>query len=149
MGLLTTLSLAQVSSEFSTPDIRRVGMRLACLCGSCKNSVGDCPMLACHYSLPAREKIRDMEARGMNDDAIVAEFVKTEGKRSLVTPPAEGFNILAWWTPPAAVAFGLVLIFWFIRRTKRHADAHLQEIDPKVLDRYRDAIDKDIAGLDG
>ncbi|MEZ5356109.1 MAG: cytochrome c-type biogenesis protein CcmH [Bryobacteraceae bacterium] len=114
-GLLAALSLAQVSSDGMTPDIRRVGSRLACLCGACKNSVGDCPMLGCHYSKPARDKIRDMQAKGMSDDAIVADFVKQEGLRALVVPPSEGFFNLAWWMPPVMVGFGLVFVLAYIR----------------------------------
>jgi len=146
--LLGVLSLAQVSSELITDEIRRVGARLACLCGSCKNSVGDCAMLACHYSKPAREKIRDMQARGMTDDAIVAEFVKTEGKRALVVPPGEGFSGLAWWMPPAVVGMGLAFIYWWIRRMRAPRPSPAPELDPAVLARYRDSIEKDLAKLE-
>lgn len=144
--LLATLSLAQVSSELLTPEIRRVGFRLACLCGSCKNSVGDCAMLECHYSKPARERIRDMQARGMSDDAIVDDFVKREGKRALVVPPAEGIYNLAWWMPPLMVGLGLALIYWYIERTRK--PAKVEEVDAKVLERYKDSIEKDLAKLD-
>ena len=103
-------------------------------------------MLACHYSMPAREKIRDMQAQGLSDDAIVAGFVKKEGKRALVVPPAEGFSGLAWWMPPVMIGFGLALIYWFIKRQRSPAAA--PEIDQKVLDRYKDSIDKDLAQLE-
>ncbi len=145
--MLGALSLAQVSSEFVTPDIRRVGTRLACLCGSCKNSVGDCPMLACHYSNPAREKINQMQSTGKPDEAIVASFVKQEGIRALVTPPSEGFNVLAWWMIPIMVGLGLALIWWFIARMRKPGPP-LPEIDPKLLARYQASIEKDLAKLD-
>ncbi|MBK5294149.1 MAG: cytochrome c-type biogenesis protein CcmH [Acidobacteriia bacterium] len=145
--MLAALSLAQISSEFITPEIRRVGSRLACLCGSCKNSVGDCAMLACHYSGPAREKIHQEQSAGKSDDAIVAAFVGKEGIRALVTPPAQGFNILAWWMTPIMVGLGLALIWWFVVRMRKPA-APLPEIDPKLLARYQDSIEKDLAKLD-
>lgn len=148
--LLASLCFAQVSSELITPEIRRVGSRLACLCGSCKNSVGDCAMLACHYSKPAREKIRDMQAAGKNDDEIVAAFVSQEGKRALVVPPAEGFSNLAWWMPPFMVGLGLALIYWFVRRMSGASApvASLPQVDQKILDRYKESIEKDLAKLD-
>jgi len=145
--LLAAGLLAQVSSELVTPEIRRVGGRLACLCKSCKNSVGDCAMLACHYSKPAREQIRDMQAKGATDDAIVNEFVKKEGKQALVVPPNEGFSGLAWWMPPLMTGFGLALIYWFIRRMHKPSPA-LKEVDARVLDKYKDSIEKDLARLD-
>jgi cytochrome c-type biogenesis protein CcmH len=144
--LVAGLSLAQVSSELMTPEVKRVGMRLACLCGSCKNAVGDCPMLECHYSKPARETIRNSQGTGMGDDQIVANFVKQEGKRALVVPPAEGFSGLTWWIPPVMVGFGLAGVYWFIRRAHR-PDAS-PEVDAVVMDRYKDSIEKDLAKLD-
>jgi cytochrome c-type biogenesis protein CcmH len=146
-GLLAALSLAQVSSEYVTPEIRRVGVKLACLCGSCKNSVGDCPMLACHYSNPAREKIQKMQAEGKSDQAIIDSFVKDEGIRALVVPPAEGFNLLAWVMPFAMIGFGLAAIWWFIRRMSKPAPA--AELDPRLLERYQETIEKDLTKLDG
>src|SRR4051794_5441839 len=76
---LTAAALAQSSSALLTPEIRRVGGRLACLCGTCNNTVGDCPMLECHYTKPMREKIASMQKLGMNDDEIVNAAVKERG----------------------------------------------------------------------
>jgi cytochrome c-type biogenesis protein CcmH len=141
--------MAQVSSELVTPDIRRVGERLACLCKSCKNSVGDCAMLGCHYSKPAREKIRDMQAAGSTDDAIVDSFVKEMGRQALVVPPNDGFLSLAWWMPPVMIGLGLALIYWFIRRMRRPGAATpLPQVDAATLERYKATIDKDLAKLD-
>jgi cytochrome c-type biogenesis protein CcmH/NrfF len=105
-------------------------------------------MLGCHYSKPAREKIRDMQAKGSSDDAIVAEFVRSEGRRALVVPPAEGFFHLAWWMPPFAVALGLVMIYFWIRRMRQPQTAPIPGMDPKVLERYRESIERDMASLE-
>jgi hypothetical protein len=40
--------------SYLTPDVLRVGSRLACRCGTCRNTVGDCPMLHCSYCSPIR-----------------------------------------------------------------------------------------------
>ena len=143
--VLSALAMAQVSSELITPEIRRVGSRLACLCKSCKNSVGDCAMLACHYSKPAREKIRDMQAAGASDDAITASFVKEQGRQALVVPPNDGFSALAWWMPPVMVGFGLALIYWFIVRMRKPGSAVVRTgVDAATLERYKDSIEKEI-----
>lgn len=147
--LLSAFAMAQVSSELITPEIRRVGSRLACLCKSCKNSVGDCAMLACHYSKPAREKIRDMEAAGKSDDEIVDSFVKDQGRQALVVPPNDGFMALAWWMPPFMVGLGLASIYWFIRRVRKPLPSTSSPaVDAKLLERYKDSIEKDLAKLD-
>jgi cytochrome c-type biogenesis protein CcmH/NrfF len=147
--LLSAFAMAQVSSELITPEIRRVGSRLACLCKSCKNSVGDCAMLACHYSKPAREKIRDMQAAGKPDDTIVDSFVADQGRQALVVPPNDGFMALAWWMPPMVVGMGLALVYWFILRMRKPGTlTPLPVMDAKTRERYQDTIEKDLAKLD-
>ena len=146
--LLTAIALAQ-TSDFLDPNIRRVGDHLACLCGGCKNSVGTCPMLGCHYATPAREKIKKMQAAGFDDKQIVDGFVKEQGIQALVTPPAEGFNLLAWWMPVIAIGLGLVGIAIFMRRfSSKRAAAGMPEVDNEVLDRYHDQIEKETSKLE-
>ena len=141
------LCIAQVSSDFLPPEVRRVGMKLACLCGACNNSVGDCPMIGCHYSNPARERIASMQKDGTGDDNIVAAFVKERGLQALIVPPDTGFNRLVWWMPVAAVILGLIAIYaWVTRMRKPAADA--PQIDPAVLEKYRESIDRDLAKLE-
>lgn len=145
--LVAGLCLAQSSSDMLTPAIRRVGDRLACLCGSCKNTVATCQMLGCHYSAPARERIAKLQAQGMADDAIVDDFVKKEGKRALAAPPAEGFHLLSWAMPFISIGLGLWVIYLFIKRYQRPATA-AAPIDRAALDRYKDEIDSDLAKLE-
>ena len=146
---VAAISLAQNSSQLLTPEIRRVGMHLACLCGTCNNAVGDCPMLECHYSKPAREKIAAMQAAGNSDKAILDSFVQEQGIQALAAPPASGFNWLAWIMPWVAVALGLMAIWIWIRHfTSKRAAARVPQVDPAVLDRYRDHIEKDLEKID-
>jgi cytochrome c-type biogenesis protein CcmH/NrfF len=144
---VAALCLAQSASDLVTPAIRRVGDKLACLCGACKNTVATCQMLGCHYSSPAREKIAKLQAEGKSDQAIIDDFVKTEGKRALAVPPAEGFNLLGWIMPFAAIGAGLITIVWFVRR-HRHTPLPVKEVDTSNLDRYKNEIEKDLAKLD-
>lgn len=149
---LALLSLAQSSSQLLTPEIKRVGEKLACLCGSCKNTVGDCPMLECHYAKPSRQKIATMQAAGSPDGQIVDSFVKEQGLQALSSPPTSGFSAVAWIMPWVAIALGLGAIYLFMRRfsASRAATgvAGAPEIDPETLERYRENIDKDLAKLD-
>ena len=134
--------------QLVTPPIARVGKRLACLCGVCKNTVADCGMLACEYCSPTRAKIAKLQAAGKSDDEIVASVVKERGKQALSSPPTSGFSLLAWCMPFVALAFGLVVISMFIRRFLVKPAAASPEIDPALLDAYHDRIEKDLAKLD-
>jgi cytochrome c-type biogenesis protein CcmH/NrfF len=146
---LAAICLAQSSSTLLTPEIRRVGMRLACLCRTCNNTVGECPMLQCHYGNPAKQKIAEMQAAGKPDDEIVKSFVQESGIEALSSPPTTGFSSLAWIMPWVAIALGLGAVYLFIRRVHpKRAAAGAPEMDPEVLKRYRDNIDKDLDKLD-
>ena len=146
---VAAICLAQSSSQLLTPDIKRVGERLACLCRTCNNTVGDCPMLQCHYASPAKQKIGEMQAAGRSDDEIVQAFVKEAGLEALSSPPTTGFSSLAYIMPWIALALGLGVIYLFIRRFHpKRATAGAPELDPEVLQRYRDKIDKDFDKID-
>ncbi len=146
--LVTAISLAQ-TSDLLDPSVRRVGEKLACLCGGCKNSVGSCPMLGCHYATPKREQIAKMLAEGKNDQQIVDAAVKQEGLQALVTPPAEGFNSLMWLMPFIMIGVGLVVIWFFVKHMHaKQAAAGAPELHDEVLDRYHDQIEKETSKLE-
>ncbi len=146
--LAAALCLAQSSSDVTNPNVRRVGERLACLCGSCKNTVATCVMLGCHYSSPAKEKIAKMAAEGKSDQEIVDSFVKAEGLKALAMPPAEGFSLLSWTMPFIAIGLGLLAILAFVKQKRQTVPAAAPQIDKATLDRYHDQIEKDLAKLD-
>jgi cytochrome c-type biogenesis protein CcmH len=146
-AVLAAASLAQTSSGIMSAEAKRVAGRLACLCRTCKNTVGDCPMLQCHYSLPAREKIAAMQTAGSDDQRIVDAFVKEEGKEALAAPPTEGFSLLAWWMPFVAIGMGLGGIWLAMRRFLRPSPA-APAGDAALLARYQDQIDKDLSKLE-
>jgi cytochrome c-type biogenesis protein CcmH len=144
--IVAAVSLAQTASQLQTEPVRRVGMRLACLCGSCNNTVAECQMLECHFSKPARMRIAELQAMGRSDSEIVDEFVAKYGKQILAAPPAEGFNLLAWVMPYVALGAGLGAIWLFVRRFRKPALA--PPVDDEALSRYRDRIEKDLTKLD-
>ncbi len=147
-GVLTSAAMAQTSTTPLTPDVKRVGMKLACLCGGCNNSVGDCPMIGCHYCEPARAKIASLQKAGSEDKAIVDAFVSDQGLKALVSPPAEGFSLVGWVMPFIATGFGLGAVILALKKLRKPAPAGIPEIPNAVLDRYRDQIEKDSAKLE-
>ncbi|HLJ18084.1 MAG TPA: cytochrome c-type biogenesis protein CcmH [Bryobacteraceae bacterium] len=134
--------------QLITPPIQRVGSRLACLCGVCKNTVGDCAMLACEYCAPTRAKIAKWQTEGKSDDQIVAMVVKERGLQALSSPPSSGFSLLAWWMPVAALGLGLIVVTMVIRRFLRKPASSSTSLDPALLNAYHDRIEKDLAKLD-
>jgi len=148
--LLAAVCLPQSGTNIMTPEARRVGERLACKCGSCNNTVGNCPMLECHYASPAREKISAMQKAGKTDDAIVDNFVQESGLSALASPPTQGFNLLGWVMPFIALAIGLIAVTIYLKRfhPKRAPQAATPEIDPEMLARYRERIDKEVSKLE-
>lgn len=136
------------ASSALTPDVKRVGMKLACLCGGCNNSVGDCPMIGCHYCEPARSKIAAMQKTGADDKTIVDAFVSEQGLKALVSPPAEGFSLVGWIMPFVATAFGLMAVIVALKKLMKPASAAAPVANDAVLDRYRDQIEQDTAKLE-
>jgi cytochrome c-type biogenesis protein CcmH/NrfF len=145
---LAALSLGQAGTPLQNPRVRRLGDQLACLCG-CGSTVTSCNMLECRFAGPAREKLLAMVNAGLSDAAIFDAFVKEYGKRILLKPPAEGFNLLGWLMPFFALAFGLAIVWWLIQRFRRPLAAPVgPPLDPAKLARYQERIEKDLEKLD-
>jgi cytochrome c-type biogenesis protein CcmH/NrfF len=142
------LTMGQGDNPLLNVRVRRLGEQLGCLCG-CGASVTSCNMLQCHFALPARQKLLKMVEAGESDQAIFAAFVKENGPRILLKPPAEGFNLVGWLMPFAAIVAGLAFVWWLIGRFRRPlAAAGGPQVDESVLARYRERIDKDTENLD-
>ncbi len=136
--------IAQDSTSYMTPDVMRVGGRLACRCAGCRNTVGDCPMLKCESADPMRHKIYALKQKGMSDDAIVERVVQEEGIVALATPPTQGFGpILSWVMPGIALLAGFLFYSWWVKRNQQEP-APLTEADKATLNRFQGQIDKEL-----
>jgi cytochrome c-type biogenesis protein CcmH len=143
---LATLAIliAQDSTSYLTPDVTRVGGRLACRCGGCRNTVGDCPMLHCGSADPMRHKIYDLKQAGLSDDAIVSQVVREEGIVALATPPTEGiWPIVTWVMPGLALLLGFFIYSRWVRRNQQ-TPAPLSPVDEATLNRFRQQIDSEL-----
>jgi cytochrome c-type biogenesis protein CcmH/NrfF len=146
--VLAAATLAQSGSPLTDPNVRRVGEMLLCLCG-CGSTVTSCNMQHCHFSDPARVKIRQMVQAGMSDKEILDAFVKENGLKVLVKPPTEGFNLLGWIMPVVGFAAGLAFVWLVIRHFRRPAPAPAgPPVDDALLARYQERIDRDLEKLD-
>lgn len=145
--LLAAALGAQTSSGIMSPEVKRIGMRLACLCGACNNTVGDCLMLECSYCRPVREKMAVLVAAGKDEQSVVDAIVGERGRQALAVPPNEGFNSLAWWMPYIALLAGLGGVALFLRKYIRKP-APAAHVNSEMLDRYSEQIEKDMNKLE-
>lgn len=145
--LLIVAALCMAQESMVPPAVRRVGEKLSCLCGACKNTVGTCDMMGCHYTAPKREQIAGMLAKGVSDESIVAAIVKEVGLQALAEPPQQGFNSMALLMPFVMIALGLSGIYLFIQKNRRQP-AVVDALHPEVLDRFHAAAEKEFEKLD-
>ena len=136
--------IAQDSTSYLTSDVIRVGGKLACRCGGCRNTVGDCPMLRCSSADPLRHRIFNMKSKGMSDTAIVSDIVREQGIVALASPPTEGLGpIVTWVMPGVALLIGFWIYSAFVRR-HRKAPVPLTKRDESLIERYRTQMDREL-----
>ncbi|HEY1947873.1 MAG TPA: cytochrome c-type biogenesis protein CcmH [Bryobacteraceae bacterium] len=144
IAAMVAQGVAQDSTSYWTPDVMRVGQRLACRCGGCRNTVGDCPMLHCESADPKRHRIYDMKQKGATDDDIVNTVVREEGIVALATPPGKGFGpVLTWVMPGVALLLGFFVYSWFVKRNRK-TPAPITSVDQAMMDKFRDQIDHEL-----
>jgi cytochrome c-type biogenesis protein CcmH len=88
---------------------------LTCQCG-CGLTVANCNHPNCSFSVPMREHIDTMLAHGMGRAEIIAYFRKQYGEKILSAPTTQGFNLLAWTMPFAALLVGGGLVVLIMGR---------------------------------
>jgi cytochrome c-type biogenesis protein CcmH/NrfF len=139
--------VAQDPTSLLTPGVLRVGGRLACRCGTCRNTVRDCPMLRCGYTEPMRAHIKQLQDNGASDEAIINTIVREQGVVALAAPPAEGWGLFTWLMPGIALVGGFLVYSWWVRRNRREPQT-VSEGDRAVLDRFRDQIESELGEPD-
>ena len=113
---LASLMLVQGSAwAAARSTVQAVAEGLTCQCG-CGLTVANCNHPNCEFSVPVREQIGTMLDKGMSGTQILASFRTKYGEKVLSEPVAEGFNLLAWIVPFAAILAGATLIVLALRR---------------------------------
>jgi|SRR5579875_3391284 len=116
---LTLLASAMLTGQraraAARSTVQAVAEGLTCQCG-CGLTVANCNHPNCEFSVPARQQIGTMLDKGMSGAQILASFRTKYGEKVLSEPVAEGFNLLAWIVPFAAILAGVTLIVIALRR---------------------------------
>ncbi|MBV8358093.1 MAG: cytochrome c-type biogenesis protein CcmH [Deltaproteobacteria bacterium] len=112
--LFAAVAVVTFASSGKT-SLQEVSEGLTCQCG-CGLTVANCNHPQCGFSVPVRQQIETMIAQGMGREQIIGFFRAKYGEKILSAPTTEGFNLLAWIIPFAAVFAGCFIIVGAISR---------------------------------
>ena len=130
--LFITLTAAAFASTGKV-SLQEASEALTCQCG-CGLTVANCNHPQCEFSVPVREQIEGMIGRGMNRTQIIGFFRAKYGEKILSAPTSEGFNLLAWIMPFAAVFAGCFIIVGAISRWRTSPIADEPSVNGEVPD---------------
>lgn len=104
--------------------IKAIEQRLKCTCG-CNLDVYTCRTtdFTCSVSPAMHRQVMGMWGQGKTAEEIIAAFVSEHGEAILMAPPKEGFNLVGYFMPFAALLVGLTGLLMFLRRHARRAAA--------------------------
>ena len=122
----------------------RAATTLLCDCGCNPQSIKEC---ACGRAEEMRVALAGDAAAGKSGDEIIAAYVAKYGQKILVSPPATGFNLIAWAGPAVGLLGAAVMITFMIRRWHRTSAALPAETVPPssaVDDAYLARLRKDV-----
>jgi len=108
-----------------------LGHRMMCSCG-CGQVLLECNHVGCPRSDGMRNELAAGIQRGDSDDLVLQSFVQKYGATILAAPTTTGFNRVAWIMPFLALAAGLSVAIFFIRRWGKMRAAETST--PSVID---------------
>jgi cytochrome c-type biogenesis protein CcmH len=124
-------------------------------CPVCQNeSVADS---SASISEQMRLVIRKQLQSGKSEQQVLAYFAAHYGNQILLTPPQQGFNLLAWLMPVAMLLLGLGLVSfvaydWRKQARLRTAETSPQQIEDSLedaeLEQYRAQLEQELADED-
>jgi cytochrome c-type biogenesis protein CcmH len=101
-------------------------------------------------ALAMKAEVRQMLAAGYTEVQVVEYFEKSYGEFIRLAPKAEGFNLLVWIAPVAAIVIGVFLVVGRMRRQPAAAaeataeGGEAPEIDPELLP-YLERVRREVA----
>jgi len=117
-ALAAIAPLVPVAQAQESAHAKELGQKLMCVCG-CNQILGSCNHVGCTYSHDMMKELEDRIARNEPDDLTLQAFVQEYGPTVLSSPPAKGFNRIAWIAPIVFPLVALGLLWDVVRRWKR------------------------------
>ena len=113
-----------VSRRLSAAQRDDVEHQIRCQCG-CTLDVYTCRTtdFACEVSPAMHRDIMALVEGGYDAREIIDAFKETYGERALMAPTREGFNLVGWTMPFAALLTGGAVVAVLVRRWSRRAAA--------------------------
>lgn len=143
--LLFALLLGFAPARAATaPAIKSIAEELVCLCGNCsRESLASC--LCTDFAVPEREAIGRALDQGQTRQQVIDGFIARFGTKGYAAPPQEGFNLLAWVAPFAALLFGIGLVRTLLVSWKGRSEQSLPT-DNTPVDRsqYQDRLRREL-----
>ena len=128
--LVPATALAQENPPSTPTDDEVNAIARQLFCPVCENVPLDvCETQACAQW---RELIREQLADGWSEDEIKQYFADHYGARVLSTPPAEGFNWLAYVVPPVAFLGGVFFLYRGFKTWRQIDEDDLDEPLPQA-----------------
>jgi len=121
--VITLLAVTPVLRAADRERVREVGRNFICICG-CNQILPDCNHLGCPSSTPLMTEVAALIDSGMSEEEIIAAFSEKYGYTVLSSPPASGFNLLAYLLPVLALAIGVAVAVYVARTWKSTSVAH-------------------------
>lgn len=144
-ALATIAPLVPIARAQESAHAKELGQKLMCVCG-CNQILGSCNHVGCTYSHDMMKELEDRIARNEPDDLTLQAFVQEYGPTVLSSPPAKGFNRIAWIAPIVFPLVALGLLWDVVRRWKRKgavATASGPRVSPDLIARAQRESDKD------
>ena len=161
-GLVSTLFLivtlgaglawAHPAQADNADQVDSIAGNLVCQCG-CGLTVLACgDAMNCTPGDQMKAMIRKQLAEGKTKGEIIDHFQELYGEAVLSAPTKSGFNLTAWITPFAAIAFagvalGGVIWVWVSRRGSRPEVPPKSPADKRQRDRYTERVDRELDTL--
>jgi cytochrome c-type biogenesis protein CcmH len=144
-ALAAIAPLVPVARAQDSPHAKELGQKLMCVCG-CNQILGSCNHVGCTYSHDMMKQLEERIARNEPDDLTLQAFVQEYGPTVLSSPPAKGFNRIAWIAPIVFPLVALVVLWDVVRRWKHKgaaATASGPRVSPDLIARAQRESDKD------
>ena len=144
-ALAAIAPLVPVAQAQESAHAKELGQKLMCVCG-CNQILGSCNHVGCTYSHDMMKELEARIARNEPDDLTLQAFVQEYGPTVLSSPPAKGFNRIAWIAPIVFPLVALGLLWDVVRRWKRKgavATASGPHVSADLIARAQRESDKD------